>query len=108
MESDHNNSEYHILNFDGSEFKTCLSKKFLNHKPYSPPNYKKIYAFIPGTIINVTIKEKRKIKKGEQLVVLQAMKMNNIISSRIDGTVKKIYVKKGDIVPKNSLLVELK
>jgi len=108
METDKNNSEYSILNFDGSEFKTRLSKKFLNHKPYTAPDYKKIYAFIPGTIINVTIKEKHKIKKGEQLVVLQAMKMNNIISSRIDGTVKKIYVKKGDTVPKNFLLVELK
>ena len=108
MEPENNNSIYHVLNFDGSDFKTRLSKKFLNHKPYAPPDYKKIYAFIPGTILNVSVKDKHKIKKGEHLLVLQAMKMNNIISSQIDGTVKKVYVKKGDTVPKNFLLVELK
>ena len=108
MESNPDNTEYHMLNFDGSDFKTRLTKKFQNHKPYIPPDYKKIYAFIPGTIINVAVKEKQKVKKGEHLVVLQAMKMNNNISSHIDGSIKKIYVKKGDVVPKNFLLLELK
>lgn len=108
MEFEDNDKGYHILNFEGSEFKTRLTKKFLNHKPYVAPDLKKIYAFIPGTIINVIAKEKKKVKKGDQLVVLQAMKMNNILLAGVDGTVKKIYVKKGDTVPKNFLLVELK
>jgi len=87
---------------------TLLTRKFHERKPYSPPNPKLIHAFIPGTIVKVNVKEKAKIKKGEPLLSLKAMKMNNDILSSIDGTIKKVHVKKGDIVVKNQLLVELK
>ncbi|MBL7138930.1 MAG: acetyl-CoA carboxylase biotin carboxyl carrier protein subunit [Bacteroidales bacterium] len=87
---------------------TLLTKKFTERKPYSRPNPKKLFAFIPGTIVKVFVKEKEKIKKGENLLSLQAMKMNNDITSSIDGTIKKMHVKKGDVVVKNQLLVELR
>ena len=100
--------EYIIMNYEGAEFKTLLSKKFKNRKPYSVPDPKKLTAFIPGTIIKVHVKEKDKVKKGDPLVVLQAMKMNNIILAPFNGIIKKVYVKAGDMVPKASLLIELK
>ena len=82
--------------------------KFENRKPYSIPDPHKLIAFIPGTIMNVFVKEKQKVKKGEKLLVLQAMKMNNIIISPFNGVVKKVNVKKGDTVPKDYVLIELK
>jgi pyruvate carboxylase len=89
-------------------YRTTLTRKFLNRKAYQAPNSKKITAFIPGTILKVHIKEGHKVKKGDPLVVLQAMKMNNLILSTRNGVIKKIYVKQGETVPKHHLLLELK
>ena len=102
------NPEYHIMNYDGAEYKTLYSRKFENRKPYRVNDPKKLTAFIPGTIIKVHVKEKDKVKKGAPLVVLQAMKMNNIIIAPFNGVIKKVYVKKGEMVPKASILLELK
>ncbi|MFH1296220.1 MAG: biotin/lipoyl-containing protein [Bacteroidota bacterium] len=94
--------------YEGVEYMTLLTKKFTDRKPYCPPNPKLIHAFIPGTIVKVFVKEKEKVKKGENLLSLQAMKMNNNLLASINGTIKKIHVKKGDVVVKKQLLVELK
>jgi biotin carboxyl carrier protein len=100
--------EYHIMNYEGALYKTLYSKKFENRKPYEVPDARRLIAFIPGTIIKVHVKEKDKVKKGDPLVVLQAMKMNNIILAPFNGVIKKIYVKKGDMVPKAFLIIEMK
>ncbi|MBE0647384.1 MAG: acetyl-CoA carboxylase biotin carboxyl carrier protein subunit [Bacteroidales bacterium] len=105
---EHNDEQLYAFTYEGAEYMTLLTRKFHDRKPYSPPNPKLINAFIPGTIVKVNVKEKEKIKKGESLLSLKAMKMNNDILSSIDGTVKKVYVKKGDVVVKNQLLVELR
>ncbi len=89
-------------------FRTTLTKKFANRKPYLPPNPSKVYAFIPGTILKVHVKDGHKVKKGDKLLVLQAMKMDNLIVAHRNGTVKKVYVKQGETVPKRHLLIELK
>ncbi len=102
------NLEFHDFNYDGLVVKTTFTKKFANRKPYEPPDPKKLIAFIPGTIVKVFVKEKDKVKKGEPLLSLQAMKMNNIILAPFDGVVKKVYVKQGEVVVKNYLLVEMK
>ena len=89
-------------------YKTLANRTFLNRKPYQPEDLGKITAFIPGTIMKVMVKEHQKVKEGQTLLVLQAMKMDNHLLAPFDTTVKKIYVKQGDRVPKNQLLVELK
>jgi len=102
------NPEYHIINYEGADYKTTFSKKFQNRKPYVIPDPNKLFAFIPGTIMKVFVKEKQKVKKGEKLVVLQAMKMNNIILAPHNGMIKKVNVKNGESVPKSYLLIEMK
>jgi pyruvate carboxylase subunit B len=66
-----------------------------------------IYAFIPGTIMEIFVKKGQKVKKGEPLFSLHAMKMDNVLCSTIDGTIKAINIKKGQIVTKNDVLVEI-
>jgi biotin carboxyl carrier protein len=51
------------------------------------------------------VKEGDKVKEGDILMHLEAMKMKNRVLSPFDGVVKKIYVKEGEIVPKNFLMV---
>jgi biotin carboxyl carrier protein len=67
-----------------------------------------VAAFIPDTIMKVFVKEKDKVKKGDAMVVLQAMKMNNHILAPITGVIKKIHVKQTDNVAKNQILVEFR
>ncbi|HTX88954.1 MAG TPA: acetyl-CoA carboxylase biotin carboxyl carrier protein subunit [Bacteroidales bacterium] len=108
MDDQKNTPEYRTFNFDDGNYQTLFTKKFANHKPHVPRDPKKIYAFIPGTILKVYVKEKEKVRKGDPLLVLQAMKMNNILTAEISGSIKKIYVKNGDMVPKTQLLMEFK
>lgn len=102
------NLEFVDFKYEDITYSTTLTKKFAGRKPYTPPDPKKVYAFIPGTIIKVLVKEGAKVKKGEGLVVLQAMKMDNLLLTTRNGVVKKIHVKQGEVVPKNYLLLEFK
>ncbi len=89
------------------EYQTLLTQKYLNRKPYAAVNHKKIYAFIPGTIRKVFVKEGDKVKKGDKLLILEAMKMNNELTTLVNGKVKKIHCKTGEMVSKSQLLVEI-
>ncbi len=93
---------------DGSTFKTTLSEKYKRKKPYSLVNPNQLTAFIPGNIAEVFVKDRQKVVAGQKLLILVAMKMNNQILAPFDGTVKKVHVKKGDVVKKDQLLIELK
>jgi biotin carboxyl carrier protein len=89
------------------EYQTLLTQKYMDRKPYKAPNHKKIYAFIPGTIRKVFVKEGDKVKKGDKLLILEAMKMNNELTTLVNGKVKKIHCKTGEMVTKSQLLVEI-
>ena len=54
------------------------------------------------------VEEGQKVKEGDQILVLEAMKMKNKILFSEDGTVKSIHVKEGEKVSKNRLMVTLK
>lgn len=93
---------------DDISYKTILTEKFKNRKPFQEPDPKKILAFIPGKIKKVHVKKKSKVKEGDILLVLEAMKMNNNIFSPMKGTIKEVYVTAGLSVSKGALLVEFK
>ncbi len=102
------NIEFVDFKYEEISYKTSLTKKFANRTPYTPPDSRKVVAFIPGTILKVLVKEGQKVKKGDTMLVLQAMKMDNHLLATRTGTVKKVYVKQGETVPKRHLLIELK
>lgn len=92
----------------GSEYETTLTKKYENRKQWQKPNPKRIDAHIPGTVLEIKVKEGQKVKKGDLLLILQAMKMKNEIKAPFDGEILKIYVGKDERVPKSHLMVEFK
>lgn len=53
---------------------------------------------LPGVILEVCVKEGDAVKRGQKVMVLEAMKMENVIESTADGTVTAIKVGKGDSV----------
>ncbi|HJO94160.1 MAG TPA: biotin/lipoyl-containing protein [Victivallales bacterium] len=68
---------------------------------------KEIIAPLPGIIVDVLVKEGSKVKAGDKILVLEAMKMENAIVSPSDSKIDKIHVKKGDSVNGNQLMVTL-
>ena len=60
---------------------------------------------LPGVVLNVNCKEGEAVKKGQCLLVLEAMKMENSIEAPCDGTVQSIKVQKGDSVLEGAALV---
>ena len=106
MENEQQNIDIKTLWVDEVNYKTTLTKKYLNRKPYKPPNVKEIKAFIPGTIREVFVKRKAKVKANDKLLILEAMKMKNVLRAPVDGAIKSVNVKVGQSVSKNHILIE--
>ena len=66
-----------------------------------------IRAPMPGMVLSVLVKENDEIKKGDPLLVLEAMKMENVLKSPGNGTIKKINIKEKQAVEKNQVLINL-
>ena len=67
----------------------------------------KIEAPLPGTITDIKVKVGDKVKAGDTILVLEAMKMQNNIEAENDGEITSVMVKLGDSVMEGSLLVTI-
>ena len=82
-------------------FEMTLSGKYLNRTsrpgvhPDTPGSFT---STMPGFVIEVRVKAGDKVKKGDCVCVIEAMKMENEIQSDVDGTVEEIFIKPGDFV----------
>lgn len=63
---------------------------------------------MPGQVIKVLVSVGDKVKKGDDLIIIEAMKMESRISSPIDGIIEKIYFKEGDQVDAQVPLMDIK
>ncbi|MEQ8424427.1 MAG: biotin/lipoyl-containing protein [Cyclobacteriaceae bacterium] len=86
------------------KFELLLEKMGMNVGAASKIN--SIKAPMPGLIIDLKVKEGDVVKAGDQILVLEAMKMENILKSPGDGIVKKVKVQKGNSVEKGQVLIE--
>jgi biotin carboxyl carrier protein len=62
---------------------------------------------LPGNIMQVFVKEGDKVKKGDKLLMYEAMKMENNVLAEKDGTITAIKVQVGDSVLQDELLIEM-
>ena len=62
---------------------------------------------LPGSVIKVLVSEGQAVKKGDTLLTLESMKMENAIMAETDGTVKQIAVTPGQNVMQDDLLIVL-
>ena len=63
-----------------------------------------VKAPMPGRVLKILVKKGDIVVKGENLIVLEAMKMENIIKSTCEGVLKHVAVAEGDSVEKNTIL----
>lgn len=76
-------------------------------KPSEPKGAGFIKSPLPGVILNLLVKEGQKVKIGDKLLILEAMKMENNIESDKEGIVKTVRVRQGDAVLEGDILVEI-
>jgi biotin carboxyl carrier protein len=90
----------------GGKYRTTFTRKFENRKVWNQPDESKLSTYIPGTVNKIYIKEGDIVKKGNRILILEAMKMFNTIVAPHDALVKKIHVCVGDKIPKGFVMIE--
>ncbi len=89
------------------KYKTLLTTKYKARKFWENPSPFEIQSYIPGTIVEVYAKEGDIVEEGSPLLILEAMKMKNLIEMPFTAKIKKINVQEGVRIPKDFLMVEL-
>ena len=92
---------------DGRKFETTFTEKFKNRKVWEYPDFSEIKSVIPGSVIDISVNVGDEVAKGGEMMVYEAMKMHNIIRAPFDGVVDKIFVSKGDKLPKGHIMIYL-
>ncbi len=62
---------------------------------------------IPGQIISISVSQGEQVRRGQKLLILEAMKLENSITATMDGTVSEIFVAEGDVVNQGQPLIVL-
>jgi biotin carboxyl carrier protein len=91
---------------DDTQYQTRYTQKFLMRKRYVAKDPAKLTAFIPGIIRALYVSPGQKVRWGERLLVLEAMKMKNDVTAPMDAVIKAIHVQTGQMVTKEQLLIE--
>jgi len=100
--------ELKTLVVQGAVYHTNYTWKFENRVNWEAPNPNNIFSFIPGTVIDIFVKPKEKVKEGQTLLLLEAMKMQNQVRMPFDGQIVKILVKKDQVIPRKYLMLQIK
>jgi biotin carboxyl carrier protein len=101
-------SEYTTFVVDETEYETTIPARIANRKAWERPNPNMITSFLPGTILELYVKEGDVVKAGDKMLLFEAMKMHTLVNAPFDATVKAVVVSEGGRVPKGELLIELK
>ncbi len=103
--ADQENKQYIIVH--SAKYETTYNKKYIDRKVWVEPNYNEIKSVIPGTIIDILVKEGQILKAGESILILEAMKMYNDVQMPFKGKILKVNVEKDQKVPKSFVMIEI-
>ncbi len=99
--------EIHQISIGETVYETTFTKKFQNRKKYVAPDPNSVKCVIPGVIQKIYVKTGQKVRKGEPLCILEAMKMQNDILCPFDAKIKTINVEVGKSMTKGETILEL-
>jgi biotin carboxyl carrier protein len=75
------------------------------NKTNPPLNGNALHSPLPGQVSKILVKKGQKVKEGDVLVIVEAMKMENHLSAWKDTLIEQIHVEDGDKVKSNQLLI---
>jgi biotin carboxyl carrier protein len=73
----------------------------------SPNGATEVKAPLPGVVVSVGVAEGETVERGQQLCVLEAMKMNNPIRATAPGTVREVFISPGQQVEHDAVLMRI-
>ncbi|MFA7105010.1 MAG: biotin/lipoyl-containing protein [Dysgonamonadaceae bacterium] len=86
---------------------TSASAAITAAPPTASSSKKAVKSPLPGTIIDIKVEVGDSVKKGQTVIILEAMKMENNVNASSDGVVTKILVSKTDTVGEGDTLIEI-
>lgn len=107
-------SKSYEIQIDGRAFKVQLLDEVDQQVRKMNLTSKKINLFrelkapMPGLVRQILVTEGNSIKKGDALIILEAMKMENILTAPMDGVISELFVKPSATVEKNQILISFK
>lgn len=110
LEADHDKKTFRIK-FNSSIYEILLLDQFddlllkLGMSAVNKTSVKSLKAPMPGMILKIVVQDGETVEKGDVLVILKAMKMENIIKSPGKTRIQKVMVKEGQAVEKNQDLI---
>jgi pyruvate carboxylase len=96
-----------VIIVHSAKYITTYTKKYRNRKVWEEPNPNHIKSHIPGTVLEIFVKEGQKVEVGQSILLLEAMKMHNDIKMPFTGKILKVNIEKGQKIPKNFLMLEI-
>ncbi|WP_171332664.1 pyruvate carboxylase [Enterococcus cecorum] len=112
-EADEEGNRILFFNLNGQRREIVVNDKSIQstivHRKKAEPTDKNQYgATMSGSVLQVLVKKGDYVKKGDILMITEAMKMETAIEARFDGVVDHLYVQPGEIIQSGDLLIELK
>jgi len=107
------NSKSFILKVNGNQYTVTIKDSYdqlvqkMGLSTVSTQKLKNIKAPMPGLIIDILVKPGQAIEKGDQILILEAMKMENVLKAEGEGIVKSILMTKGQAVDKGQVIIEM-
>ena len=101
------------IKVNGNSYEINISDRFdqlVNQLGLSVVNTQKVTdvkAPMPGLVLGISVEVGQEVQKGDGLLILEAMKMENVIKSVGEGIVKAIHIDQGKAVEKGQLLIEM-
>jgi len=100
------------VSINGNKYRTILQDEYdqlVDKMGLSVTNanvVKEVKAPMPGLVLSISTEAGQSVEKGAPLLILEAMKMENVIKAPGDGVVKNIYAQQGKAVEKGAVLIE--
>jgi len=101
------------LSINGKVYKVSIADQFdqlverMGLSTYAVQRMKDVKAPMPGLVLDIAVSIGQEVNRGDKLLILEAMKMENVIKSEGEGTVKRVHVEKGAAVDKGQLMIEM-
>ena len=111
IDSTDRNCKSQVIIVNGNKYEVVISSPLdqllstMGMTLNSSQQIKDIKAPMPGLILDIMVEVGQEIAKGDALLILEAMKMENVIKADGEGIIKKIEVKKGESVEKGFIII---